>query len=426
MLWVALAIGLASSAQAQLNDLRFDRVEVYDLARVVLGEILKRPFVVDPGLLSSGHSTSVDLVGGSREQVEGLLIEVLRQAGYGLREVGGVWTVEKLRDARIGQKVWSYRPKYRAVSYLENGVRAFAFRGRFAGITSVAGPVALQAPGGVALGPGQTVPAGSAASSGPAQTTQITPGGGIAAGSADVLIYQGPDDELAMVQELVSALDVAPVDVVIRATVFEVQTAKSDSSAVSLALGLLGGHLSASVGAISGTPTIALKAGGFDAAVAFLAQDSRFKLVSTPSLRITSGESGRVTVGADVPVLGAVTIPANGAAPVQSVNYQASGVSLDVHPVVLGSLVKLTLTQEVSNFTATDNGVNNSPTLLKRSLRSVISLSGNEAVLLGGLDETSRTGAKSAFSFLPAWPWSSSSSETRTELVLMLQAQVMR
>ncbi len=422
MLWVALAIGLASSAQAQLNDLRFDRVEVYDLARVVLGEILKRPFVVDPGLLTSGHSTSVDLVGGSREQVEGLLVEVLRQAGYGLREVGGVWTVEKLRDARIGQKVWSYRPKYRAVSYLENGVRAFAFRGRFAGITSVAGPVASQAPGGAALGPGQTVSGGSAALSGPAQTTQITPGGGIAAGSADVLIYQGPDDELAMVQELVSALDVAPVDVVIRATVFEVQTTKKDSSAVQLALSILGGKLTVAAGAV-GNATVSFKSGGFAAAVELLASDSRFKLVSSPSLRVLSGQSARVSVGSDVPVLGAVTVPGPGVAPIQSVTYQSSGVILEVSPVVLVDRVQLTLSQEISNFEQTLIGVNGSPTLLKRQLRSVVSLSGSEAALLGGLSESSVTNASQGVSFLPRFLWSRSSNDERTELLVMVSAE---
>lgn len=424
MLWVALGIGLASSAQAQLNDLRFDRVEVYDLARVVLGEILKRPFVVDPGLLTSGHSTSVDLVGGSREQVEGLLVEVLRQAGYGLREVGGVWTVEKLRDARIGQKVWSYRPKYRAVSYLENGVRAFAFRGRFAGITSVAGHAVSPAPGGAALGPGQMVSGGSAALSGPAQTTQITPGGGIAAGSADVLIYQGPDDELAMVQELVSALDVAPAEVVIRATVFEVQTSKNESSGVAIAYSLLGGALSGGVGSVV-SPVLRFAKGGFDLAVSKLASDSRFNLVSSPSLRVTTGESARVVVGQDVPVLGGVTVPVGGA-PVQSVNYQSSGVMLDISPVALEHSVKVTLKQEISDFAATSTGVNTSPTLLKRAVSSVVSMQSGEVVFIGGLDETNGTRSISGASWLPEWMRSKNGGQTKTELVVMLQVDVLR
>ena len=241
-------------------------------------------------------------------------------------------------------------------------------------------------------------------------------------GASDVLIYQGPDDELAMVQELVSALDVAPVDVVIRATVFEVQTSKKDSSAVQLALSILGGKLTAAAGAVSNA-TVSFKSGGFAAAVELLASDSRFKLVSSPSLRVLSGQSARVSVGSDVPVLGAVTVPGPGVAPIQSVSYQSSGVILEVSPVVLVDRVQLTLSQEISNFEQTLIGVNGSPTLLKRQLRSVVSLSGSEAALLGGLSESSATNASQGVPFFPRVLWSKSSGDERTELLVMVSAE---
>jgi type II secretory pathway component GspD/PulD (secretin) len=170
---------------------------------------------------------------------------------------------------------------------------------------------------------------------------------------------------------------------------------------------------------------VRLVKGGFDVAVSKLASDSRFNLVSSPSLRVSSGESARVVVGQDVPVLGAMTVPVNGA-PVQSVNYQSSGVMLDITPVALEEMVKLTLRQEISDFAQTSTGVNSSPTLLKRAVSSVVSLQSGEVVFIGGLDETNQTGSRSGLSWLPGWMWSKDSVQKKTELVVMLQVDVLR
>ena len=132
-----------------------------------------------------------------------------------------------------------------------------------------------------------------------------------------------------------------------------------------------------------------------------------------------------ISVGSDVPVLGAVTVPAGGGAPIQSVNYQSSGVMLDIRPVVLVDSVLVTLTQQISNFTSTDTGVNGSPTLLKRELASKVAVKSGELVLLGGLEETSATVAGSGLPFLPRWLRSRSSEELRTDLIVMLQVDVL-
>src|SRR5690606_12517902 len=55
-----------------------------------------------------------------------------------------------------------------------------------------------------------------------------------------------------------------------------------------------------------------------------LSNDSSFKVVSSPSIRMTSGVSGTFSVGQDVPVLGSVSYDGNGNA-VQSVEYRSSG-----------------------------------------------------------------------------------------------------
>ena len=98
---------------------------------------------------------------------------------------------------------------------------------------------------------------------------------------------------------------------------------------------------------------------------------------------------------------------------------------LDIRPVVLVDSVLVTLTQQISNFTSTDTGVNGSPTLLKRELASKVAVKSRELVLLGGLEETSATVAGSGLQFLPRWLRAQSSDQSRTDLIIMLQVDVL-
>jgi type II secretory pathway component GspD/PulD (secretin) len=95
---------------------------------------------------------------------------------------------------------------------------------------------------------------------------------------------------------------------------------------------------------------------------AFSISDSRLTLVSSPSLRVRSGESAWVTVGTETPVLGNVT-PAPQGQLVQSVDYRPSGVILELTPPVRSESVYVHARQQLSSFMQTSSGVNNSPTL---------------------------------------------------------------
>src|SRR5213075_1312072 len=134
----------------------------------------------------------------------------------------------------------------------------------------------------------------------------------------------------------------------------------ADGSAVSLAISLLGGRLTASTGTAALSSAVAVHVAGIDAAYSILQSDSRFKVVSAPTLRIRSGEHGKLSVGSDVPVLGSVSTTSTGQ-PVQSVEYRSSGVILDLRAEVLQEAVYLVVQQQVSTFVPTTTGVNASP-----------------------------------------------------------------
>ncbi len=422
-----LVVSGASSAQSDSFDLHFDRVPIYELARVVFGEILKEPYLVEGAVSREDRFASVDLRGATVDQVRVLLREALGQQGLAVRQVDRLNVVEVKKAEAEAQEIFTYRPKYRTTSYLESGMRAFVSRGRFGGVSMASGGSPAQAGSAPGVVPGSASVGGVAAGAPPASSPnpiQVTNMGGVSLGQRDVVTFQGPTAEVELVRRLVETLDVKAAEIVVRASVFEVQTTKDESSGVQIAYSILGGALTGGTGAVA-APIIRLAKGGFDVAVSKLASDSRFNLVSSPSLRVSSGESARVVVGQEVPVLGAVTVPTNGA-PVQSVNYQSSGVMLDVAPVALEDSVKLTLRQEISDFAQTSTGVNSSPTLLKRAVSSVVSLQSGEVVFIGGLDETNQTGSKAGLSWLPGWMWSKDSVQKKTELLVMLQVDVLR
>lgn len=81
----------------------------------------------------------------------------------------------------------------------------------------------------------------------------------------------------------------------------------------------------------------------------------------------------------------------------------------------------LSVQQQISNFVQTTTGVNNSPTLIKRELRTEVQIGDGEVVMLGGLTEEKVNAGRSGLSFLPSWTRSRTGDNTRTELLLVLQ-----
>lgn len=182
-----------------------------------------------------------------------------------------------------------------------------------------------------------------------------------------------------------------------RGVVYEVGSDSKDGSAFSLALNLLGGKLSLVAGPEKAMENVArFRNVTIDAVYSALSVDSRFKVISSPSLRVLSGGFGRFSVAQEVPVLGALSFPGNGAQPVQSVEYRSSGVIFELQPLVRESVIDLNLAQQISSFVPTETGVNGSPTLIKREVKSSLSLTDGDVVILGGLAENKVSDPSSA------------------------------
>lgn len=292
-----------------------------------------------------------------------------------------------------------YRPRFRPLSYLVD-VLGGLFK---------AGAFSVQR--GVPTQPGEPSPS---------NPPPVSAASNIQA-DADTLVFQGSSQEVTRLRTLLSQIDIHPGEVMISAVVYEVSAGKSDGSAFSLALNLLGGKLGLSVG---GAPALSnavtFKNASIDVALSILAGDSRFKALSTPRLRVRSGAQARLMVGQDVPTIGAVSYP-QGGAPVQSIEYRSSGVILALMPTAFDSSVDVVIDQQISDFVRTETGVSSSPTLTKRALSTTVTLGDDEFVVLGGLTSHKAVEGTSGLSFLPRFLRDSTSSDARTEVLLLLQ-----
>lgn len=340
----------------------------------------------------------------------------LRNLGYLLEEKGGIDFIRPLPSVApvsvsldSSQEIFYYRPKFREGGYLVE-ILTPLFSGRFTSQRAISTSskdtsLTSQAPG---QGQGQTTaPEGSALS-------QIQR-------QLDQLLFYGSPGEVRALKKLLPQVDTPSAQVMISSVLYEVQSDASKGSAIQLATTLLGGKFKLNLGAATAADNYVSFAGSsVNAIMRALNSDSRFKVLSSPNLRATSGTTARLVVGEDVPVLGSVTYP-QGGSPVQSVDYRSSGVIFSIHPEIRDESITVTVDQQISSFVTTSSGVNNSPTLIKRQIATSVDLVDGDVVVIGGLKPEKDSHNRSGLSFLPDFLSSDTSENMSSEVLLFLQ-----
>ncbi|WP_316549667.1 type II secretion system protein GspD [Klebsiella michiganensis] len=244
--------------------------------------------------------------------------------------------------------------------------------------------------------------------------------------AADMLVFYGTRSEIRRVSEALPLVDIPADEVLVSGYVYEVQSTSKTGSGLQLAVNLLNSKLNLQIGGSSARGYdnfLKIGTGSLSALVELFNTDSRFSTVSAPTLRARSGSQAEFSVGSSTPTLG--TVSYQGQSAVQSVNYKDSGIIFKILPQVRSSVIDLNLSQELSNFTTTDNGVNESPTLIKRAISTDISLKDRDIILIGGLADNKNTDTKTGFSLFP-FLTSKGSDSTKTDIVIVLQVRKIR
>lgn len=241
--------------------------------------------------------------------------------------------------------------------------------------------------------------------------------------SKDKLVYYGTAEEIARVKSVLKQADTKSGEVVITGYVFEVQSKETEGSGINLIAKLLSAKLGISIGIKQNYENfITLNVGNVDAMLELFRNDTRFKVVSSPTLRVRSGKTGAFSVGSDVPTLSSVTHE-NGRT-IQDVEYRSSGVIFNISPVVKRDLIDLNIEQQLSNFVKTDTGLNDTPTLVKRDLVTGVTVKSGDVIVLGGLASSKFNQIEMGFSFLPKGFFTSSSkTNEKSDIVILLQVK---
>ena len=403
----------AGSALAVPVTIDLQDVRLVDYVRLVYGEIMKRSYVFETSFLDNRDLLSVSFYRLEPAAVEAETRALIAAHGFAVSVSGRIATVSKLNEAGGVDEVFVYHPRHRPVSYLLDAVETLFKPGSFMGQRSMSNINIAQVAGTV----GQGVPV-------PAADQGV---GALANRDSDVLVFRGSAKETERLNGLLGQLDTATPEIMVKAVVFEVQTGDQSSSGVDLAFSVLRGKLGLNVAtgaAAASSATLKVIGSGVDLAAAIfsLSSDNRFKVVSSPRVRVLSGGMARFSVGNETPVLDAVTFDQQGR-PIQSVSYKPSGVIFELRPRVREGGSELAIMQQISQFVATTTGVNNTPTLIKRELSTLVTARDDEIILVGGLDEQRITNNESGLSFLPSFMRHSVHDGQNTEIVLMLHVQ---
>lgn len=236
------------------------------------------------------------------------------------------------------------------------------------------------------------------------------------------IVLTGPKKQIQKMRALLTSLDTVPASVDVSAAWIEVTRTEGQSRGISLAANVLGAKLGLSLGTVSDS-AIALSGGKFQLAIEALNSDGRFKQISNSRVLGDDREKMTLIVGDETPTISQASSD-NAGNPVQNVTYRPSGVIVDVLPKVLGSgKINLTIDGQISNFKATTTGVISSPTLIKRQLKTAVTIGDGDVLLIGGLNDTQQVESDNRLAFLPGFG-AKQRSDTKTDLVLLLSARV--
>ncbi|MEE3624496.1 type II secretion system secretin GspD [Nitrospirillum sp. BR 11752] len=159
------------------------------------------------------------------------------------------------------------------------------------------------------------------------------------------------------------------------------------------------------------------------------------QVLSAPRLLVLNNETARLQVGDEVPVVvqqATSTLTSNSAV-VNSIQYQSTGVILEVTPRINHSgAVVLDVNQEVSSVATTTTSGIDSPTIQQRKISSIVNVQDGETVALGGLISDTSSKSGSGIPYLSDIPvvgklfGSDKNSHGRTELLVFLRPVIVR
>ncbi|TSE20195.1 Type II secretion system protein D [Tepidimonas alkaliphilus] len=289
-----------------------------------------------------------------------------------------------------------------------------------------------------------TLPSNAGQAAQPSAAPAVTLAGGLrimADQYNNAILVWGTPGQYRQVEQALKRLDVAPTQVLIEATIVEVQLVDdlkygiqwffTDRHGSNTGSGVL--DALANLGGAQGAFTYTLRgaSGNIRAVLNALAEKSLIKVISSPSLMVLDNHTASIVVGNQQPVRTAETVTTGGNV-TTSITYKDTGVALTVTPSVnAGETVTLQLQQAVTDVGAIDSATGQRA-FLQRQIGSRVAVRSGETLVLGGLIRDNNTAGSAGLPVakdIPLLGWlfgAQNRSANRTELLVLITPRVLR
>lgn len=391
-----------NASAADIATINLENVSLTDLVKITYGDMSKTDFIIDSELSKHEKRFTLNVDKLKSQNIKKFLDNLLDREGFEVQKIDSVLTVQKKKDPDL--KFISYLPRFRDSRYIQESFRDILPSGAF----------------------GTRLPSGIDTAN-QNQNSQPSTSGNSAYDRGmiqrDEILLKGDKKTIQTFYDFINDIDRPVPEVSITAYIYEVNNSDSSQSSFNLTASLLSDKLGFNLGSGQLLENfLSLKTAGITAVISALASDNRYKVLSSPFMRVADNKNAIFNVGSDVPVLTSIVTNANGQSQ-QSIEYRNSGVSLNVTPRIKTQAIELKINQELSSFIRTQNGVNNSPTLIKRAVNTTVQAADEDVIVLGGLDENSENKSRSGLPFLPDFLKSLGSQKTDSSILLILHVK---
>ena len=271
--------------------------------------------------------------------------------------------------------------------------------------------------------------------------------------SNSLLVFASRQD-MEMIKDIISKLDVVLAQVLIETIIMDVSMDDSWNLGLSVAQNpkSLGNNSKGAGGFNNGqsffnfaTNVTSFLPGGFsyfgklgadyEVALNAAATDGRATIIQKPRILTSHAKEGHIFLGESRPIVSSTYQGFGGSGPSSSYQQQNAGIDLTVTPFVnTEGLVVMEIRQEISDFKGVTEiiGVGKVPNITRRDINGEVAVNDGETVILGGIILDRKEGSKSGVPLLMDIPIlghlfsSTTRAKARSELVVLMRPTVLK
>lgn len=393
-----LPVPMSEPVSEEVN-LSFQSITVSNLLSLIYGEVNQKAYVLSDTVLKDGRMISFRYNAKTNGDLNSFLSSFLKTLGYQITKQNSVYFIDSIAQKNPEDfDYYVYTPKYRTANYLVDNLRPYFPESFSSSVKQISTENKINT---------ENIP--------------LTSPLNLIDKSQEFLSFKYANEKTkTKILDLINKFDTMEQNLIVKSYIYEVQYSNKDGSAMGLILNLANDKLKINLGSANPVDNfVKLSSSTLSLFLSNVDFNSKVKLLSNPVLRIKNNKESVLTVGNSVPILGNVSYTNQGQ-PIQNVEYKDTGLVLKINPTITRNSVSLDFTQEISEAISTNTGVNNTPTLAKRNLKSTFTSKKNEVIMLAGLSQDKRTSGESMPFILPFFK-NDNSEKLKTDIIIFIE-----